>query len=383
MAAASANSFGNPKWGKVIHVESVQELVLKNHGHSHEAVPGRYIRSQEERPTTSSLLVSLQTAIPVIDMKKLSNLPGQDYQRHQEMVRLSMACQDWGFFQIVNHGIPHSLIDEIKGVAKEFFNLPLQEKQKYAPQEGDVQGYGKTFVIAEETFVIAEDQTLDWGDLLTLALMPHSLKNLTLWPTVPTNFRDSVERYAIEVERVAQEVLSLFAENLNLEATHYFKEKFGSEPMNLMRMNLYPPCPTPEFVLGLSPHSDAGGITLLLQDDETVGLHVRKDNQWIPVEPIPYGLVVNIGDLLEVMTNGRYKSVEHRAVTNAERGRLSIALFYSAGKDAEVAPASKLMDEQHPCLYRKFNHEEYIRYYLSRLLKGKRTLADFAKVDIN
>lgn len=163
-----------------------------------------------------------------------------------------MACQDWGFFQIVNHGIPHSLIDEIKGVAKEFFNLPLQEKQKYVPQEGDVQGYGKTFVIAE-------DQTLDWGDLFALALMPQSLKNLTLWPTVPTNFRDSVERYAIQVERVAQEVLSLFAENLNLEGTDYFKEKFGSEPMNLMRMNLYPPCPRPELVLGLSPHSDGGG----------------------------------------------------------------------------------------------------------------------------
>ena len=82
----------------------------------------------------------------------------------------------------MNHGIPHSLMDGIKGVAKEFFNLPLQEKQKYAPQAGDVQGYGKTFVVAE-------DQTLDWGDLLALALMPNTLKNLDLWPTVPTNFR--------------------------------------------------------------------------------------------------------------------------------------------------------------------------------------------------
>ena len=82
----------------------------------------------------------------------------------------------------MNHGIPHSLMDGIKGVAKEFFNLPLQEKQKYAPQAGDVQGYGKTFVVAE-------DQTLDWGDLLALALMPNTLKNLDLWLTVPTNFR--------------------------------------------------------------------------------------------------------------------------------------------------------------------------------------------------
>jgi isopenicillin N synthase-like dioxygenase len=115
------------------------------------------------------------------------------------------------------------------------------------------------------------------------------------------NCRDTVERYATEVERVARELLSLFAENLHLGDADYFKNVFGSEPMNLMRMNLYPPCPRPDLVLGLSPHSDGGGITLLLQDDETQGLHVRKNNQWIPVEPIPYALVINIGDLVEVI----------------------------------------------------------------------------------
>jgi len=373
-AAVDANPFVNPNGGKASPVESVQELV-KNHvdPNAAEAVPRRYIRPQEERPTFS-LLVSSEFAIPVIDMKKVILLHGQHDQRQQEMERLSNACQNWGFFQIVNHGIPHSLIDEIKAVAKDFFNLPLEEKHKYAPRAGASQGYGKMFVTAD-------DQTLDWGDLLALALMPDGIKNLALWPTVPTHFRDTVERYAIEVERVAQELLSLFAENLHVGATDYFKDMFGSEPMNLMRMNLYPPCPRPDLVLGLSPHSDGGGITLLLQDDETVGLHVRKDNRWIPVQPIPYGLVVNIGDLVEVMTNGRYKSVEHRAVTNEERARLSIALFYNASLDAEVAPSSKLVDEQHPCLYRKFIHQEYIRYYVSRQLKGKHPLADFAKLD--
>jgi len=366
---AAADSFVNPKWGESIQVESVQELALNV---DPQAVPPRYIRPREERPT-SSLLVSPESAIPLIDMKKLILHP-EDYQRQQEMERLSNACQEWGFFQIVNHGIPHSLLDGIKDVAKEFFNLPLQEKQKYAAQPGVFQGYGKIFVVAE-------DQTLDWGDLLALALMPNNLKNLALWPTVPTNFRDTVEKYAIQVERVAQELLSLFAENLHLEAD-YFKDRFGSEPMNMMRMNFYPPCPRPDLVLGLSPHSDGGGITLLLQDDQTEGLHVRKNNQWIPVQPIPYALVVNIGDLVEVMTNGRYKSVEHRAVTSQERARLSVALFYNASMDAEVAPSSKLVDEDQQLLYRKFIHEEYIRYYLSRELKGKHPLADFAKLDI-
>ena len=98
-AATGANSFVNPNWGNVIPVESVQELV-KNHVDPHETVPRRYIRSQEERPTTSSLPVSLQTAIPVIDMNKLSILQPEDDQRLQEMTRLSSACQEWGFFQV-------------------------------------------------------------------------------------------------------------------------------------------------------------------------------------------------------------------------------------------------------------------------------------------
>lgn len=376
MAAADTNPFVIPDGGKVIHVESVQELIKNNvHQGSAEAVPQRYIRPQEERPTVS-LLASSEFSIPVIDMNKLIGLQPQDDERKQEMDRLSDACQEWGFFQIVNHGIPHSLIDEIKAVAKDFFNLPLEEKQKSAPQGGNPQGYG-------QLFVTAEDQTLDWGDLLLLFLRPNQIKNLALWPTFPTNFRDTVERYAIEVERVAQELLSLFAENLHLEDADYFKNAFGSEPMNSMRMNFYPPCPRPDLVLGLSPHADGGGVTLLLQDDETVGLHIRKNNQWIPVEPIPHALVINIGDMVEVMTNGKYKSIEHRAVTNQERGRFSIANFYSASLDAEVAPSSKLVNEHHPCLYRKFIHKDYITYRFSKQLKGKRPLADFAKLDIS
>jgi len=357
-------------------VKSVQELV-KNHVHQDaaESVLRRYIRPQEERPAVS-LLASSEFSIPVIDMKKLIILQGQDDQRKQEMNRLSDACKEWGFFQIVNHGIPHSLIDGIKAVAKDFFDLPLEEKQKSAPQGGNPQGYG-------QLFVTAEDQTLDWGDLLVLFLRPKQIKNLALWPTAPTNFRDTVERYALEVERVAQELLSLFAENLHLEDADYFKKVFGSEAMNSIRMNFYPACPRPDLVLGLSPHADGGGLTLLLQDDETVGLHVRKNNQWIPVEPIPYAFVINIGDIVEVMTNGKYKSIEHRAVTNQERARLSIANFYSASLDAEVAPSSKLVDEHHPCLYRKFIHKEYMLYRFSKQLKGKQHLADFANLDIS
>ncbi|KAH9329978.1 hypothetical protein KI387_002086, partial [Taxus chinensis] len=269
-------------WGNTLPVESVQELALTNSN----GVPHRYVRPQDERPC--STIVNSQ--IPVVDMTKLL-LPLPNHERQQEMERLSDACTHWGFFQVVNHGIPHNLIDRIRGVAQDFFSLPLEKKQKYAPQTRDPQGYGKSFVVDEH-------QTLDWGDLLALMITPQHLTNLALWPTTPSDYRDTVERYRVEVERVARMLLSLFAENLQLQGD-YFKEKFGEDPMMTMRMNLYPPCPQPELVLGLSPHSDGGGITLLLQDDQTEGLHVHHEEQWIPVHPIPYALVVNIGDLVE------------------------------------------------------------------------------------
>jgi len=113
---------------------------------------------------------------------------------------------------------------------------------------------------------------------------------------------DKADRYALEVERVAQELLSLFAENLHLEDSYYFKNVFGSDPMNSMRMNVYPAFPKPDLVVGLY---HGGGLTLLLQDDETVGLHVWKNNQWIPMEPIPHALVINIGGRVEVIMPNR------------------------------------------------------------------------------
>ena len=85
--------------------------------------------------------------------------------------------------------------------------------------------------------------------------------------------------------------------------------------------------------------------------------------------------------IVQVITNGRYKSVEHRTITNQERAILSVALFYNPGINAEFAPSSKIVEEDQQLVYRKFIHEECIRYYVSRHLKGKHPLADFAKLD--
>jgi len=336
-------------------VPIVQELA------SNHLLPQRYIRSEDERPSLSNS--SSEFGIPVIDMGLL--LEENDDCRRKEMEKLAMACEEWGFFQVVNHGIPCSLMDRMKGITREFFLLPLQEKAEYAVKEHE--GYG-------QAFVFSEDQQLDWSDLLYLTIMPVEKRNMKFWPAKPVDFGQTVEEYAVEVQKFSSKMLYLMAENLGLNAPNFFVDRFGEISQS---MHYYPPCPRPDLVIGLSSHTDGGGITILLQEDGVVGLQVRKDGEWIPVQPIPGGLVINIGDMVEVMSNGRYKSIEHRAVANKEKDRISIAAFCNPEKETEIGPAVELINESNPCNYRNFKRGDYLASYL---LQGKKAI-NFAKIN--
>lgn len=335
-------------------VPIVQELA------SNHLLPERYIRSEDER--SSLLNTSSQIGIPVIDMELLS---GENDYRQKEMEKLAMACEEWGFFQVVNHGIPGSLMEQMKRITREFVLLPLQEKVEYAVQEHE--GYG-------QAFVFSEDQQLDWSDLLYLTIMPAEKRKMKFWPAKPVEFRETVEEYAIQVQRLSNQMLYLMAENLSLNAPDRFVHMFGEISQS---MHYYPPCPRPDLVIGLSSHTDGGGITILLQEDGVVGLQVRKDGDWIPVQPIPGGLVINIGDMVEVISNGKYKSIEHRAVANKEKDRISIAAFCNPEKEAEIGPSCELVNESNPLNYRNFKRSEYLESYF---LEGKKAI-EFAKIN--
>ncbi|KAL6839898.1 hypothetical protein ACP4OV_029708 [Aristida adscensionis] len=341
---------------KIGQVDDVQEL----HRARLATVPERYIRDGDDRPDGAN--VSAQAQIPVIDVGELS---GDD-----ELNKLRLACEEWGFFQVVNHGIEHELLDETEKVAREFFMLPLEEKEKYPMAPGGIQGYG-------HAFVFSEDQKLDWCNMLALGVAPASIRQPSLWPTTPASFAATLERYSGEVRRLCRALLAHVAATLGL-APGAFDGMFG-EAVQAVRMNFYPPCPRPELVLGLSAHSDGSAVTVLQQDMSCAGLQVRKDGAWVPVHPIPHALVVNLGDTLEVLTNGRYKSVEHRAVTNGEKERLTVVTFYAPAYDVELGPMPEFVTDETPSRYRRYNHGEYSRHYVTSRLEGKRTL-EFAKV---
>ncbi|XP_031132288.1 protein SRG1-like [Ipomoea triloba] len=332
-------------------VPSVQQLAKENPT----LLPTRYIRDDIESPAASPSV----SDVPVIDMQKLLCEDSGD----SELQKLHFACRDWGFFQVINHGVNSSLVEKAKCEAQAFFNLPLEVKQnKYGQVAGEREGYGQQFVVSEE-------QKHDWADMFYIQTLPLEVRSPQLFPNLPEAFRNTIEAYSLEVHKLAMKILSLVAKILGIKAEEM--SMLFEEGMQSIRMNYYPPCPQPELVLGLSPHSDAGGLTILLQANETQGLEIKKDGIWIPIVPIHNAFIVNIGGSLEIFTNGIYSSIEHRGVVNREKERISIATFHSPKMNGELGPASNLITPQTPAKFKRVSVMDYFRQFLGRKLDGK------------
>ncbi|XP_059439774.1 protein SRG1-like [Corylus avellana] len=334
-------------------VPCVQELAKETTA----TVPPRYVRSDQDPPNISDSTACLPQ-VPVIDMQKLFSPEFMD----SELEKLHHSSKEWGFFQLINHGVSTTLLENLKSGVQEFFNLPMEEKKKFWQHPGDLQGFGQAFVVSEE-------QKLDWADLFYMITLPTHLRKPYLLPKFPQPFRDTLEAYSVELKALAMKILDLLAKALKMEAMD-MKELF-EEGWQSIRMNYYPPCPQPELVIGLNPHSDAVGLTILLQVNEMEGLQIRKNGMWIPVKPLPNAFVVNIGDILEMVTNGLYQSIEHRATVNSEKERLSIAVFYSPKLDGDMGPAPSLVTAGRPALFKRIGVAEYFRGFYSRELSGK------------
>lgn len=152
--------------------------------------------------------------------------------------------------------------------------------------------------------------------------------------------------------------------------TNELSELF-EDPSQGIRMNYYPPCPQPERVIGINPHSDSGALTILLQVNEVEGLQIRKDGKWIPVKPLSNAFVINVGDMLEILTNGIYRSIEHRGIVNSEKERISIAMFHRPQMSRVIGPAPSLVTPERPALFKRIGVADYLNGFLKRELKGK------------
>ncbi|KAJ9565837.1 hypothetical protein OSB04_001803 [Centaurea solstitialis] len=334
---------------------SVQELA-KN---LNLTVPHHYVQEHRE-PTFVPNDSSPMQSIPVIDMNDL--IMGGSEMRLQ-MENLRSICHEWGIFQLVNHGVDKSLVEEMKKRMVEFFKMPIQEKLRYKLKGGEYEGYG-------QTILHAQDQKVDWADRFYMITNPLHRRKSNLLPEFPPLLRDTLENYLLEVQKLGMSLFGLIGQAVDINKKEMFE--IFEDGMQSVRMTYYPPCPQPDLVIGLTPHSDAAGITILLQVNDVNGLQVKKDGIWIPVNFLPDAFIVNVGDILEILSNGVYNSIEHRAIVNATKERMSLAMFFNPKMAADVGPSKSLIaSTRNPPLYKTLVMEQYLKEFFSRKLNGK------------
>jgi len=334
--------------------KTVQELAA-----AVEEPPSRYVRPEQERQAGLVACDEMPEPIPLVDLSRLTDA--------DEAEKLRAGLQTWGLILATNHGIEDSLMDAMMSASREFFRQPVEERRNCSNLvEGktfEIEGYGNDKVATQ-------DQILDWNDRLHLKVEPVGERNFAKWPSHPESFRNLLDEYASKIKIIRDLILRSIAKLLELDEDYFVNQI--EKASAFARFNYYPPCPRPDLVLGLKPHSDGGLITILSVDKGVGGLQVQKNGEWYNVPSKPYTLVINLADCMEIMNNGIFRSPIHRVVTNPEKERLSVAVFYSVDGESVLEPAPGLLDEKRPSRYRKIEVNEFIVGFFEHFPKGTR-----------
>ncbi|KAK1276831.1 Flavonol synthase/flavanone 3-hydroxylase [Acorus gramineus] len=326
-----------------------------------------FIQAPEHRPKPQ---ISDAGGIPTIDLSPLNNHPISP----DLVAEVGAACREWGFFQVINHGVPVELRRDVEAAAREFFGQSAEEKGKVRRDEANPLGYYDT----ENT-----KNVRDWKEVFDfivkdVVVIPaeagsdevQEIRNR--WPEYPPGMSDACKAYARGVEKLAFKLLELIALSLGLAGDRL--NGFFSNQTSFLRLNHYPPCPTPHLALGVGRHKDAGGLTVLAQD-HVGGLDVKKksDGEWYRVKPIPDSYIINVGDLVQVWSNERYESAEHRVSVNSKRERFSIPFFFNPAHYTIVAPLEEMTNEENPPKYKPFDWGDFFK---------TRKNSNFKKLDV-
>lgn len=278
----------------------------------------------------------------------------------------------WGFFQLINHGVSQELLDEHYAAMKQFFALPLATKQSAKRSMDNSMGFfndefTKQKMDLKEGFDFRHVQHPNLPDDHPDNFDPQGNNR---WPEGHPEFREANERYMREMTRVSFRLLEVFALGLGLDPKaldHMFEPSHTS----FLRLNYYPIVPNAaEDDLGISPHKDAGFLTVLVQD-RTPGLQVLRESQWHTVRPIPGALTINVGDMAQVFTNDAFFASNHRVLKSTAMERYSRAYFFNPSFKADITPSRDLTIASREPHYRPINWGEFRR---------KRFEGDYANV---
>ncbi|KAL5983139.1 hypothetical protein ACLOJK_017221 [Asimina triloba] len=317
--------------------------------------------------------------LPLIDLQALGSCSNKN-DRRACMEKIKNAASEWGFFQVVNHGVSRELLEKMRSEQVKLFGMPF-EKKAGCRLLNDSYRWGTPTATSIKEFSWSEAFHVPLSQISDEAVLYGEFS--TLW--------EVMEQLATSMSNLARLLAGILEENLD-QPKQYFEENCN-ETTCFLRLNRYPPCPYSPEMYGLVPHTDSDFLTILFQD-QVGGLQLMKDSRWVAVKPDPDALVVNIGDLfqhvaqehsgfpraflsfdesavgalspltgnglncsvcieMQAWSNDLYKSVEHKVMANAKVERYSIAYFMCPSYDSTIGSYKE------PSPYRKFTFGEY------------------------
>ncbi len=292
----------------------------------------------------------------------------KDIESEDETVRercreaLKKAASEWGVMHLVNHGISDELINRVKVAGETFFNLPIEEKEKYANDQasGNIAGYGSK--LANN----ASGQ-LEWEDYFFHLIFPEDKRDLSIWPKTPSDYTPATCEYSVKLRSLASKILSVLSLGLGLEEGRLEKEVGGMEELLLQKkINYYPKCPQPELALGVEAHTDVSALTFILHN-MVPGLQLFYEGKWVTAKCVPNSIIMHIGDTIEILSNGKYKSILHRGLVNKEKVRISWAVFCEPPKEKIILkPLPETVSETEPPLFPPRTFAQHIHHKLFR-----------------
>ena len=277
-------------------------------------------------------------SIPVVD---IAPLRAGDRAAAAPVIRaLDAACRTHGFFYVAGHGVPPSLLAELERLARAFFAGDEATKREIRMALGG-RAWRGYFPVGGELTSGAPDwkEGLYFGAELAAdhpaVRRGDPLHGPNLFPPL-AGFRDAVLAYMHACEALGHALMAALAEALGHDPAA-FRARYLARPITLFRIFHYPPPPPGRAVWGVGEHTDYGLLTILAQDDHG-GLEIRTRDGWIDAPPIAGAFVCNLGDMLESLSGGRYRSTPHRVQNRAAAGRLSMPFFFDPSFDAEIRP---------------------------------------------
>ncbi|XP_062181127.1 gibberellin 2-beta-dioxygenase 3-like [Phragmites australis] len=300
-----------------------------------------------------------------------AGVPAVDLSSPDAALAVMDACERFGFFKIVNHGVPLDVVDRLEAESVRFFASPQAEKDASGP--ANPFGYGNKR--------IGRNGDMGWLEYILLAVDHASVSKAS--PVPSSSLLDAINECVGAMRGLAKSVLEAVAEGLGVAPRDALSRMVTDAASDqVFRVNHYPPCPLLQLlpdscsVTGFGEHTDPQLVSVL-RSNGTAGLQVAlHDGRWVPVPPDRDAFIVIVGDSLQVLTNGRLKSVRHRVVANSFKPRVSMIYFAGPAPAQWIAPLPQLLGHGEQSLYRDFTWGDYKKAaYRSRL--GDNRLAPF------